>query len=226
MRTPVHSGPYVLLNAEGQPIQVEMPQEEMEEIAVKFHTLFYSQLNRTWANTFYMGKSLWQAATDLWIYQELIWETEPDLIIETGTGEGGCALYFAHLLDNMGIAGKVVTVDVVKRGVVDHPRVVQLLGSSVSPKIMKIMREEVGRSKSVIIFLDSSHAKSYVLRELRMYSKFLKKDEYLVVEDTNTVDVGTAMREFLSKHPEFAADLSREKFFLTFHPSGYLRRRF
>jgi Cephalosporin hydroxylase len=36
---------------------------------------------------------------DLWIYQELLHELEPDLIVETGTAESGSALFLASICD-------------------------------------------------------------------------------------------------------------------------------
>jgi cephalosporin hydroxylase len=38
----------------------------------------------------------------MWIYQEIIAEIQPDLIIETGTHIGGSALFMAHMLDIVG----------------------------------------------------------------------------------------------------------------------------
>jgi cephalosporin hydroxylase len=34
-----------------------------------------------------------------------------------------------------------------------------------------------------------------------------------------------AVEEFLAGHDDFFADTSKEKFFLSFNPGGYLRRR-
>ena len=36
---------------------------------------------------------------DLWIYQELIFRTTPDVIVECGVNYGGSAMYYASLLD-------------------------------------------------------------------------------------------------------------------------------
>lgn len=233
MRPPLvpQQGKIVLLDETGQPIEVVLSDEEIAEISTKFQVLYYSQLNRTWGNTYYMGIPIWQSVADLWVYQELIWEEEPDLIIETGTGDGACALYFANLFDAMKSKGKVVTVDIINKpehlrieSVLKHPRITWLIGSSLSPRIIKRMRAEVRKAKKVMIFLDSSHERNYVLKELQVYSKLLKQNEYIIVEDTNTKDVGGAVMKFLSQHSEFEADQKREKYFLTFHPMGYLRK--
>jgi cephalosporin hydroxylase len=51
---------------------------------------------------------------DFWMYQELIFELRPDLIIETGTFEGASAFYFATILDLIG-SGEIVTIDIDER---------------------------------------------------------------------------------------------------------------
>jgi cephalosporin hydroxylase len=73
-----------------------------------------------------------------------------------------------------------------------------------------------------------------VLAELELYGSRVSSGQYLIVEDTNLnghpvrADFGPgpmeAVQEFLEGHPEFTPDRSREKFLLTYNPSGYLLR--
>ncbi len=62
-----------------------------------------------------MGVPMMKLPLDLWIYQEILHETRPDLIIETGTNDGGSALYLASVCDLLG-TGKVLSIDVTERG--------------------------------------------------------------------------------------------------------------
>ena len=48
---------------------------------------------------------------DCWIYQEIITEIRPDVIVEIGSAAGGSTLYLAHLLDLLG-HGSVVSIDI------------------------------------------------------------------------------------------------------------------
>ena len=69
---------------------------------------------------------------------------------------------------------------------------------------------------------------------IRIYSKFITKGSYIIVEDTCInghpvrPDFGPgpweAVEEFLKTHPNFKPDLKREKFLMTLNPRGYLRR--
>ena len=59
-----------------------------------FHQLYYNDPS-TWPNTRWLGTPILKCPLDMWIYQEILWETRPDLIIETGTCNGGSALFLA-----------------------------------------------------------------------------------------------------------------------------------
>jgi cephalosporin hydroxylase len=87
----------------------------------------------------------------------------------------------------------------------------------------------------VLVILDSDHSRDHVLDELRIYSRWVTPGSYLIVEDTNVNDHPAlpehgpgpmeALEEFLAETDEFEIDAPREKFFLTFNPRGFLRKR-
>ena len=199
-----------------------------ENIVGKFNESYYA--SKVWADTFWLGVNAFKTPTDLWVYQEMIHELRPDLVIETGTYWGGSALFFAHVLEMVG-CGQVVTIDVEERKRPSHPRLSFLLGSSVAPEILDAVGD-MARGKKVMVVLDSDHSKEHVMAELRAYSPLVTPGSYLVVEDTNTKDEsGTgpvhAVLDFLGT-PEGAAfeiDRTREKHGLTFCPCGFLKRK-
>jgi len=59
-----------------------------------FHTLYYYNSSRSWQNTFWLSVPVMKCPLDLWVYQEIIYELKPDIIIESGTAAGGGGLYF------------------------------------------------------------------------------------------------------------------------------------
>ena len=58
-------------------------------VAKKFHRLFYEDQESTWKSTYWLGYQLWKNPLDLWLYQEILYQVKPDVIIETGTAMGG-----------------------------------------------------------------------------------------------------------------------------------------
>jgi cephalosporin hydroxylase len=66
------------------------PQQE-KSIVDQFHKLYYDShhFDKTWSNTFWLGIQTSKCPLDLWIYQEIIFELKPDIIIESGTAKGG-----------------------------------------------------------------------------------------------------------------------------------------
>lgn len=193
-------------------------------------------------NTYWFGIPTLQAPTDMWVMQEIITELKPDFVVETGTYLGGSALFFATVLEHVNPKGKVITVDIqdfrrkgyeASRFPVFRERVEFVKGSSVSPEVIKKIAEEV-KGHRVMAMLDSNHRREHVLKELELYSPLVSVGSYIVVQDTNRgppsflYPRGTgpfgAVREFLAKHKNFEIDRSREKFLLTYAPSGYLKR--
>jgi cephalosporin hydroxylase len=182
----------------------------------------------------WLGVPTWKLPSDMWTYQEILFETRPDLVIETGTQYGGSALYFASMFDLIG-AGEVITVDIdttaVHERVREHPRVTVLESSSTAPELVATLTERAA-GRRVMVVLDSDHQREHVANEIRLLSGLVAPGCYLVVEDTA---LGTtylpgwggsqaALNEWVPHHPEFELDRTREKFLATVNPGGYLRR--
>jgi cephalosporin hydroxylase len=205
------------------------------EITDRFHRLYFDAhlQGKTWADTRWFGVPTAKCPLDLWIYQEIVAEIRPDLVIETGTFEGGSALFLASLFDLIG-EGRVVTVDVEARRRPEHDRITYLSGSSTAPEIVEQMSEHCANSRTVLVVLDSDHKCEHVLAELRAYGGFVTPGSYLIVEDTNVnghpvaPEFGPGPTEaiecFLKEDDRFVVDRSKEKFLLSFNPGGYLRR--
>jgi cephalosporin hydroxylase len=201
----------------------------------RFHRLYYE--SEVWQRTFWMGRQILKCPLDLWIYAEIIQETRPQLIVETGTYAGASALYFAHMLDLAGAEGRVITIDLDDRQEVKypkHPRIEYLLGrSSVDPDVIEAVRRAASGKRTMVV-LDSAHHADHVRAELEAYAELVTTGCYLIVEDTcingNPVVpwYGPGPREALlawdpSRHG-FTVDTERERLLLTFNPGGYLRR--
>lgn len=203
-------------------------------IGTAFHMLYHSSQDRTWRNTYWMGTPVLKVPLDLWIYQEILFSLKPDLLIETGTYNGGSAFFFASIFELIG-KGRVLTIDIEDRpNRPQHPRITYLRGSSTAPDILDTVRRDIQPQDKVLVTLDGDHTGPHVLDELRIYSKLVSVGSYLIVDDTNLNGYPIsrwfgpgpmeACREFLRETSDFQVDESREKFYLTYSPHGYLKR--
>lgn len=166
--------------------------------------------------------------------QEIIYELKPDLIIETGTFKSGSAMYYCHLMDLIG-NGIVITIDIeFRENRPTHPRLRHILGSSTDEGVVREVEKECIGKKTVLVSLDSDHSKEHVFNELIAYKDFVTNGSYLIVEDTalhgNPIhpegieDPMGALEKFMGENKEFEIDRSREKFLMTWHPKGFLKK--
>ena len=222
-----------LLTQENPRAEPSVDRPDVRRVVDAFHRLYYDGAERTWLNTHWLGVPVSKCPLDLWVYQELVYELRPDVIVECGTYKGGSALYLASLCDLID-HGRVYSVDVAATGEMPtHPRVEYLCGSSVSPRVLGYLRARIAPGEKVLVVLDSDHSEAHVRAELELYSQLVTPGSYLILEDTNVNGHPVleshgrgpmeALDDFLRTRPGLEVDREREKFFLTFNPRGYLR---
>jgi cephalosporin hydroxylase len=193
-----------------------------------FKNWYYVHQATTFSNTYWQGVRIVKCPLDAWIFQEIIHENPPDVLIETGTADGGGAYFFASLFD-LEKRGRVLTVDITDNpGTPRHHRIRYILGSSTSPEVFQTFKNSIRPGERVMVSLDSDHHKHHVLEELRLYSSLVTVGDYLVVEDSiknpNYPGAMEAVEEFLKNNSNYVADKSREKFGFTANPNGWLKR--
>lgn len=209
---------------------------EEAEVVNRFHDLYFRRwitLGADTKNLSWFGHHVVKCPLDLWLYQELLVRTRPDVVIETGTWCGGSALYLAMVLDHIG-HGRVITVDIeAKPDRPEHPRIKYITGSSVDAAIIAEVRKATANDRAMVV-LDSDHSAAHVYDEIIAYNSLVQVGDYLIVEDTNVnghpvwPDFGPgpmeAVDKFLSENDEFVIDERCERFLMTLNPRGYLRR--
>jgi cephalosporin hydroxylase/2-polyprenyl-3-methyl-5-hydroxy-6-metoxy-1,4-benzoquinol methylase len=212
----------------------DLQQPPVRQSAIdRFHYLYYHEAHQTWNNTYWMGVHLSKCPLDLWVYQEMLYELRPDVIIECGTFRGGSALYLGSLCDLLD-HGRIYTVDIAGRPERPvHPRVEYVSGSSVDEEVVAYLRSRIGPDEKVLVILDSDHSQGHVRAELEVYATLVTPNSYIILEDTNVNGHPVlwshgpgpmeALDDFLAEHDEFVIDTTREKFLLTFNPRGYLK---
>jgi cephalosporin hydroxylase len=205
-------------------------------------------------NFSWLGRPIIQYPQDIVAMQELIWQVQPDLIIETGIAHGGSLILSSSLLALNAMCGGppdalVLGVDIDIRphnfeAINAHPmarRIRMIQGSSIAPEIIAQVREVASGFRRVLVCLDSNHTHEHTLAELDAYAPLTSVGSYCVVFDTIIEDLPaekfqdrpwgpgnnpkTAVREYLKTHPEFEIDKAIDnKLLISVAPDGYLKR--
>ncbi len=202
------------------------------------HRLFHLDLiekTDNFSDVRWLGQPVWQNVLDLWSIQEVIAEVRPALLIECGTNRGGSSLFYAQLFDLMD-HGRIITIDIERLHDLSHPRVEYIVGSSTAPNVVERVRAAAAQVDGpIMVILDSDHAEAHVAGELEAYASLVTPGSYCMVQD-GVIDKVTifrhgrpgplpAIEKYLARHPEFVWDTERtERFLITLHPKGWLRR--
>jgi cephalosporin hydroxylase len=199
----------------------------------------------------WLGVPIIQMPADVLAMQEVIWQTQPDVIVETGVARGGSVIFLASLLSLIG-KGKVIGVDIDIRAhnrdtIEKHPqasRITLIQGSSIALDTVDQVKAAIPAGATVMVVLDSDHSHDHVLAELRAYAPLVGVGHYLVCADTvlglltpqqtpvNRSQVWypgneplAALRTFLAEDDRFEVDPEiNGKLIVASSPGGYLRR--
>ena len=234
-------------------------QQRAESIQRSGQDLQAQQLSQQWFkkatdlkysyNFDWLGLPIIQFPQDVMAFQEIIWKTKPEFIIETGIARGGSLILSASMLHLLNQNGKVIGIDIDIRphnreAIANHPlafRIDMIEASSIDVQTIEQVTAKIPQNARTMVILDSNHTHEHVLQELKLYSKFVSKDCYLVVMDTCINEMpkdyyanrpwnqgnnpATAVKEFLLDAQEFIIDESiQNKLLVTSARNGFLRR--
>jgi cephalosporin hydroxylase len=160
----------------------------------------------------WLSRPIIQYPQDMIAIQEIIWQTKPDLIIETGIAHGGSLILSASMLALIDYceaaeAGKTLDPKASHRRVLGleidirahnrdalevHPlahKIDMIQGSSIAPEITTQVHEYAKGYERILVCLDSNHTYEHVLAELEAYAPLVSPDSYCVVFDTIIEDM-------------------------------------
>jgi cephalosporin hydroxylase len=183
----------------------------------------------------YFGVKTYKSPIDAWIYQEIILESRPDVIVEIGNANGGSALMLAHLCDLMG-HGRVICLDIDQRRIHkktrSHPRITCIEGDACAN--FAAVKKMISAKERTLVIEDSAHTYENTLNVLRRFSPLIQPGDYFIVEDSichHGLATGPnpgpyeAIESFIKENADFEIDRGRERYFITWNPKGYLRRK-
>lgn len=155
----------------------------------------------------WLGRPIIQYPQDIIAFQEIVWATRPDLIIETGIAHGGSLVLSASLLSLLDYSDAVssgatldpkfskrrvlgIDIDIRlhnRKAIEAHPlghKIEMIEGSSISSDIIACVKAYAQDYQRVMVCLDSNHTHEHVLAELQAYAQLTSIGCYCVVFDT------------------------------------------
>jgi len=197
--------------------------------------------------TTWMGEPSLQTPEDLITFQEIIYATQPEYIIEVGVAWAGSVLFYATLMEILD-KGKIIGIDIfipddLKERIMNHKlahRIELIEKSSIDEDTFNYVKNKIGDSRNVMVHLDSDHTCDHVYKELKLYEELVGKGNYLICGDTMVEyfpvqkhrprdwkpgnSPKTALDMFLQENDRFEVDLTFDKKrLMTNQPGGYLK---
>jgi cephalosporin hydroxylase len=183
----------------------------------------------------YRGIKMIKNPFDYLLYQMIINEVKPDLIIEVGTNHGGTALYMSDMLDLIG-KGEIHTIDVTEypmdERVINNKRIKRFLGGYQAYDLKNCEGYE-----KILVIDDGSHLYEHTLEILQKFQDVVTPDSYFIVEDGALIHIGLtkdygggpvrAIEEFLQTNDNYIIDRNWCDFFgknATFNTNGFLKK--
>ena len=127
------------------------------------------------------GVNLYKSTFDLTIYTMLLDELKPDYIIELGSGLGSSAVWMADTCNSLGLKTHVYSFDIIK--------------PNLKHKNVSFIKQDINNLEefSKLKFLKNINGKKIIIEDahvnidnvLNFFDKYLKKDDYLIIEDSS-----------------------------------------
>lgn len=203
----------------------------------------------------WMGRPVIQLPEDMIRIQEIIFNLQPDVIIETGIAHGGSLIFYASLCKAMD-KGRIIGIDIEirphnRKAIEEHflyKDYIQMVeGSSTAPEVVEQVRSMVKPGEKVLVILDSNHTKQHVLDELNAYAPMVTPGSYIVATDgimelvqgldrtqpdwdwnnpkAAAIEFAAANPAFVIEEPAFPFNESIIDERITYWPSCYIKRK-
>lgn len=183
----------------------------------------------------YRGIKMIKNPFDYLIYQMIINEIKPDLIIEIGTNHGGSSLYMSDMLDLIG-KGEIHTIDITKYHmdplILDNKRIKRFTGGFQSYDLKNAEGFE-----TILVVDDGSHLYQDTYEILHKFKNVVTLNSYFIIEDGALIHLNLdkeygggpvkAIEDFMRENNQFIIDRKWCDFFgynTTFNTNGFLKR--
>lgn len=196
-----------------------------------------------WTMQRYKGMRFFQAPTDAIAIQQLLWNNQPDLVIEIGTHGGGSAVFMSDIMKSYNPKAQIVTMDpdptnIDPNGLFFKTENIKFIqGPSFDKSVQEQVLAATQGKKKVLVMHDGDHSDAGVSRDLAVFEKMVTVGSYFIVQDT-TLDrvwhkqaAGGAMaavRRFVSPggqgYGRYGIDKAWEYLIFSTNHNGYLKK--
>lgn len=210
-----------------------------DEVTAAFARLWWERKPRTFFDNRFLGLMCLQHPFDAWATQEILWETQPEVLVECGSFGGGSAVMWSLFMEQYDPSARVIAIDIedhteeARKNPLWDRHVTFIEASSIDPDVVARVGEICAGRRTMVI-LDSLHTEEHVTAELAAYAGLVTPGCYLIVQDSFVnghpcdPDWGPgpyeAVEAFLAHDERFEVDRHRERMLFTLNPSGFLRR--
>ena len=171
------------------------------------------------------GVEVMKDPLDALLYQQLLWELQPQTIIELGAYAGGSALWMGDLLETYGHSGHIYSVDIdlslLHAAVKTHPRVTFMQGDLTA--IDQVFPPDWLQARPhPWLIIEDAHVK--VVDVLSYLHCYMRAGDYVIVEDTNPEAPalsGMGLDESLGYAPYGEEKLGELRAFMQTHGAAY-----
>ncbi|MEX0759496.1 MAG: CmcI family methyltransferase [Tistlia sp.] len=199
---------------------------------------YQSQVVRGYGYIHWRGVPIVQAPQDLWTFQEILMERQPEVVVEIGSAAGGLTQYLADLLSLLGGERRVVSIDISRVNFQASSPLIHCITAASEAESTVSEVAELCRGRKTLIIHDGNHRAEAVYQDLLSYSDLVTPGQYYIVTD-GIIDLFkeegvklskkypgplVAVEAFLEHDQRFRPDLEREKFAVTYNPMSFLER--
>lgn len=205
-----------------------IPKDEKFKLSLK-------KINEGHHKVTYKGIKTMRCPFDYVMYQMIIGEVMPDLIIEIGSYDGGGAIYLSDLQKVYKINGEIHTIDIndnAKKNIIGYDNI-KFFGNGSENYDLELTK----KFKKILVIEDAAHTYECSKSALERFAPVVSIGSYLIIEDGIVNELGIekqygggplkAIREFLPMHKEFIVDRKWCDLFgknATFNVNGYLKK--
>ena len=191
---------------------------------------------------------------DLWTYEKILWDVKPTLVFEIGVYHGGFSFWLADRLKTIRkksifdlffskpcVIGIDVNANIAGSNYSNQKDIKHLIryhncDICDTNLIKSIARKYIQPNDVILIIEDSAHTYDTTKSALAALSEFVTVKSYFIVED-GCVDyehlrdsenwprgVQQAIHEFIKSTSNYEVDIINEKYLITCHPNGFLKK--